>query len=1379
MEWRWSLKHRNFYRKSTTTLTACAVLTGAGLAGFSVEPAAVSAAGVTSLTKIDTSTYKIPSDYAWSWQFIPNETTVSYSSGFKLSPSNLNFVESRGIHLTMDSQWLNPPAPCYILELQGNGWYSNPEWFRYNNVGTWNGIVVDLRIDIQSSNNLSPRDSSNPPSIAFSSEDLRILQTRDTRENTYLSYNFVQHGTNKPMPDDFKWHATLHDIDGKTSQGTYPNSSTTYSTQESLTLISDNVKLALISNTNNALQARMNARFTDSLTIVNESNAMTSNDDINGTVTICGQGSVLDYSYDIDAFGSYPGNREWFQHFWTGDTMAKIDSPPVYKNVTATSAADDKSISYNSSSPWIRYEISSYIPEASAGQYYPQIKFEDTLPAYLNARDADTLASSIIYRVDSHSVTGMIDEADKWAALKDWNISCANNKITITAKDPSQAALYGHTYSFNFAVDVDKTKIPADGILRNTATLTTFNKTTSKETQTPVLYRISTYASNGTITDSIKDAATGSSHTITFRPDQGYKLSSIFLDGESLDVNDFNSKSEDSYTFSNINANHTIQVFYAPEYFTITTNAINGTIDSNQRNIAYGTSKTIHYSPKTGYRLKRVTVDGSNVDISKYPSEYTFDNISADHEIEVEYEREEFAISTKAINGSISESIQKILLGENKTITYTPNEGYHLIRVTVDGINQTIQNCLNEFTFSNVAADHEIEVEYEINKYQVQTSVTNGTIDPSQSDIPYGSNVSYGFAPNEGYHLASVKVDGVEQPLDPACDHVDFNAISADHTVEVVYEINRYNITTNVINGTIDPSLLNQPYGSSHTITYQPHTGYYLKRVTIDGVDQDLSLYPNLAVFSNLTSDHTVEVEYALKHFNVTTNAINGLIDPGQTDIPFGTDTVYHFTPNTGHHLVRVSIDGVEQPYDPDCGEVTIPAIDADHSIEVEYDINRYDVRTSVVNGSIDDSEFAIPYGDSRTITYTPNEGYELASVVIDGTPQNISDYPEQVVFENIQANHRVDVIYRIQKFGLTTNVINGTITDSETGIPYGEDRSVSYSPNTGYHLKRITMDGIDQDLAVFGGGIDFTSITSNHSVEVEYEIDRFEILTNVINGSITDPESGIPYGDDRTITFTPNEGYILARVTIDGVDQDISDMPENSVFENIQADHTIEVEYVLKEYLITTNCINGTIDENQFGIPHGSDKTISYKPQEGYEIVRVTIDGENVDPAEFEQSANFSNITDDHEIEVEYAIKSFNISTNVINGVIDEGCQANWGDEKIINYTPNTGFRLVRVSVDGVDVNLDEYPQSYTFSDIQSDHEIEVEYQKEEAPQPEPEPIPDPTPPATPKPTPEPEPTPTPKTSVFDASWIFGAAGTGAGLAGILSALKLKRRHR
>ena len=108
-----------------------------------------------------------------------------------------------------------------------------------------------------------------------------------------------------------------------------------------------------------------------------------------------------------------------------------------------------------------------------------------------------------------------------------------------------------------------------------------------------------------------------------------------------------------------------------------------------------------------------------------------------------------------------------------------------------------------------------------------------------------------------------------------------------------------------------------------------------------------------------------------------------------------------------------------------------------------------------------------------------------------------------------------------------------------------------------------------------------------------------------------------------------------------------------------------------------------------------------------------------------------------------------FHISTSSAeHGSVSEGGDVSRGEEKTISYTADSGYRLAKLSVDGSYLPVTEYPDSYTFSDIQADHTLAVTF--------EPVPTATPTPTATATPTitqtPEPTITQTPEPAVSKA---------------------------
>lgn len=75
----------------------------------------------------------------------------------------------------------------------------------------------------------------------------------------------------------------------------------------------------------------------------------------------------------------------------------------------------------------------------------------------------------------------------------------------------------------------------------------------------------------------------------------------------------------------------------------------------------------------------------------------------------------------------------------------------------------------------------------------------------------------------------------------------------------------------------------------------------------------------------------------------------------------------------------------------------------------------------------------------------------------------------------------------------------------------------------------------------------------------------------------------------------------------------------------------------------------------------------------------------------------------------------TFTITTDLIPsgaGVIDPPYTVDEGTNVWVYYRSNTGYRLFSVSVDGTDVNVDDYPNSYYFGAVDADHMITVRYE-------------------------------------------------------------------
>ncbi|MDD3139642.1 MAG: VWA domain-containing protein [Lachnospiraceae bacterium] len=156
-----------------------------------------------------------------------------------------------------------------------------------------------------------------------------------------------------------------------------------------------------------------------------------------------------------------------------------------------------------------------------------------------------------------------------------------------------------------------------------------------------------------------------------------------------------------------------------------------------------------------------------------------------------------------------------------------------------------------------------------------------------------------------------------------------------------------------------------------------------------------------------------------------------------------------------------------------------------------------YEIKTEVVNGTIFENITGIKAGENKKITYSPNEGYVLDYIEVDGEKIDISDFESAYNFENINSNHTIKVVYKAERseetYEIKTEVINGTITENITGIKAGENKKITYSPNEGYVLDYIEVDGEKIDISDFESAYNFENVNSNHTIKVVYKAESVE----------------------------------------------------------------------------------------------------------------------------------------------------------------------------------------------------------------------------------------------------------------------------------------------
>lgn len=476
------------------------------------------------------------------------------------------------------------------------------------------------------------------------------------------------------------------------------------------------------------------------------------------------------------------------------------------------------------------------------------------------------------------------------------------------------------------------------------------------------------------------------------------------------------------------------------------------------------------YQQNSAYPIKKVTLDGE--DITEYFTNgndgYLIENVSTDHNINVELKElpsntitvtQAYDYGSVAfLNGSLYQYDNPVVLpkGQNTKMLINPNPGYRVSKVKVDGTDVTAayNNANYSYQFTNLQADHMVEVEYEevathrirVNDFDTEKGWMNivsywgdsgFSIFPNYEDGYYassaGSNVRLEIYPNGAYPVKSLKVDNVDvtsQMTDGRS--YEFLKLNKDHEVTVTfgdmvtvtpnYDRNLGEVHLNDIDWAPGNGYLIGE-GETVSLTVMPYDGYKISSIEVGGVD---------------VTDEYLEND----NYDFIANASTSV------DVTF----------------VEAERYGIAVYYDTDAGY-----------IQLNY-------RDPLENPTFIE-------GSDVMLRIYPNTGYDVEAITVDEDQVSLSYDEENAYyyynFENLSENHEVNVTFK--KVGQTTMLLqfNNSQTDLflnnslyNNGGYYNFTKNANIrlklQPHIGYEVKSIMLNEDDVTSDYIGGYLDF-----------------------------------------------------------------------------------------------------------------------------------------------------------------------------------------------------------------------------------------------------------------------------------------------------------------
>lgn len=162
--------------------------------------------------------------------------------------------------------------------------------------------------------------------------------------------------------------------------------------------------------------------------------------------------------------------------------------------------------------------------------------------------------------------------------------------------------------------------------------------------------------------------------------------------------------------------------------------------------------------------------------------------------------------------------------------------------------------------------------------------------------------------------------------------------------------------------------------------------------------------------------------------------------------------------------------------------------------------------------------------GDKRTIIFTPDTGYMIDSVLVNGVETIVTENELTLV---ITENTTVEVTYK--KISLTITIKEASHATIMPGgtifVDYGDDYNFVITTDEGYQVAKIFVNQKEQELD--GNTLRLSNITQNLEVEVLVESDSYPILEGE-NASYRISEDGdLKIRIDADYSLFENQVYV------------------------------------------------------------------------------------------------------------------------------------------------------------------------------------------------------------------------------------------------------------
>ena len=557
---------------------------------------------------------------------------------------------------------------------------------------------------------------------------------------------------------------------------------------------------------------------------------------------------------------------------------------------------------------------------------------------------------------------------------------------------------------------------------------------------------------------------------------------------------------------------------------------------------------------------------------------------------------------------------------------------------------------------------HSIAASFSMVYFTIEASAgEHGSISPTGVvQVAFGGGQSFSITPDPGYQIASILIDG---EVSGVSDYIEFINVQQDHTLRAEFE--HESIALKV----------NSPFGSANPVAGKTHfydggtttsCSIVDSPIPIGAVTQLLcygwsgtgDVPPSGSGVSTpsftLTDYSTITWLWRTQTWLEVSQQGFGTTDVTSSWFDVGSEARLTATPTPGSIFTEWQGDVPENAqFD---NPLTID-MDRAKTLTALFSSFKPTIQAAAGNhGTITPSgEISVEYLSQPEFIITPDDGYRVASVNVDGVPVG---YKNPYTFDPIVANHSIVASFTKDTYELNVQSAYGT-PDPASGTNVLQAGSVAQCSQA----DAIVTNGISTQYVCTGwsgsGAVPASGTTLQTGLLLMNQDSTINWLWSTqywldvsanAGGSLNTTSSWQAANTLITLTATPDTGYSFTEWT---GEVGTLDRLSNPLIFLAQQARSLQANFTATVYSITASADSkGSITPTgTTSIAYGKSQTYTIAANNGYRIDDVLVDDVSVGTP---SSYTFTNVVSNHTISASFTLDYFNLTVSSPHGTPD-----------------------------------------------------------------------------------------------------------------------------